>query len=75
MGVNPKINNMQPGYLAARHELVLVSDAGLAMREDTLADMVAHMTPSVGIVHQMPFTCDRKGWPAVLEKVGVGGSV
>lgn len=73
VGVNPKINNMQPGYLAAKHELVLVSDSGLLMKEDTLTDMVAHMTPDVGIVHQMPFTCDRKGWPAILEKVSVVG--
>nr|XP_027219244.1 ceramide glucosyltransferase-like [Penaeus vannamei] len=74
VGVNPKINNMQPGYLAAKHELVLVSDSGLLMKEDTLTDMVAHMTPDVGIVHQMPFTCDRKGWPAILEKVYFGTS-
>lgn len=72
VGVNPKINNMQPGYLAAKHELLLVSDSGLLMKEDTLTDMVAHMTPDVGIVHQMPFTCDRKGWPAILEKVYFG---
>lgn len=72
VGVNPKINNMQPGYLAAKHELLLVSDSGVMMKEDTLSDMVAHMTPDVGIVHQMPFCCDRKGWPAILEKVYFG---
>ena len=62
---------MQPGYLAAKHELLLVSDSGVMMKEDTLSDMVAHMTPDVGIVHQMPFCCDRKGWLAILEKVSV----
>ncbi|XP_042214779.1 ceramide glucosyltransferase-like isoform X1 [Homarus americanus] len=72
VGVNPKINNMQPGYQAAKHELLMVSDSSLLMKEDTLTDMVAHMTPDVGIVHQMPFTCDRKGWPAILEKVYFG---
>ncbi|XP_066985299.1 ceramide glucosyltransferase [Macrobrachium rosenbergii] len=74
VGVNPKINNMQPGYLAAKHELILISDSGLMMKEDTLTDMVDHMTADVGIVHQMPFTCDRKGWPAILEKVFFGTS-
>ena len=41
----------------------------LTVREDTLSDMVAHMTESVGLVHQMPFSCDRSGLPATLEKV------
>lgn len=29
MGVNPKINNMHPGYEAAKHELVMISDSGI----------------------------------------------
>ena len=41
----------------------------LTVRTDTLSDMVAHMTDSVGLVHQMPFSCDRTGLPATLEKV------
>ena len=72
--MNPKINNMQPGYKAAKYELVLVSDSGLLMKEDTLTDMVSYMTEDVGIVHQLPYTCDRKGWPATLEKVS-GNSI
>ena len=39
------------------------------VKEDTLLDMVNHMEDDVGLVHQMPFTCDREGFPATLEKV------
>ena len=39
------------------------------MKDDTLVDMVDHMTDDVGLIHQMPFVCDRPGFPATLEKV------
>lgn len=98
VGVNPKINNMQPGYDAAKYELVMISDSGIRskwklntrhnycievdlngiqlmvrifsiVKEDTLLDMVEYMTSKVGLVHQVPFTCDREGFAATFEKV------
>ncbi|XP_026320997.1 ceramide glucosyltransferase [Hyposmocoma kahamanoa] len=72
VGVNPKINNLQPGYLAAKYPLILISDAGIRMRDDTLLDMVQHMREDVAIVHQMPFAWDAEGFAAVYEKVFFG---
>ncbi|XP_015922747.1 ceramide glucosyltransferase isoform X2 [Parasteatoda tepidariorum] len=74
VGVNPKINNMNPGYEAAKYDLILVSDSGIKMKEDTLLEMVCLMTENVALVHQMPFTCDRNNFPAVMEKVYFGTS-
>lgn len=41
----------------------------LSVKEDTLLDMINHMSEKTGIVHQMPFTWDRNGFAATLEKV------
>ena len=39
---------------------------------DTLYDMYSLMTERVGLVHQMPFVCDRTGFAGSLEKVYFG---
>ena len=39
------------------------------MKDDTLLDIVDHLKEDYGLVHQMPFVCDREGFPATLEKV------
>lgn len=72
VGVNPKINNMAQGYEAAKHNLVLISDSGLKMKEDTLTVMLSCFSETTGLVHQMPFVCDREGFSGVLEKVYFG---
>lgn len=72
VGINPKINNMVIGYEAAKYDLIMISDSGIKMREDTLIDMAMHMTNKVGLVHQMPYICNRKGFASNLEKVYFG---
>ncbi|CAF1018248.1 unnamed protein product [Adineta steineri] len=69
---NPKIFNMLSAYEKAQYPLFLISDSGLMMREDTLYDMALCMMDDVGLVHQMPFTCDRKGFAGSVEKVYFG---
>lgn len=76
---------MLPAYRAASYDLILVSDSGikskilrtvrsnynllLSVKEDTLTDMVTAMKDDIGLVHQMPYTCDGAGLPSTLEKV------
>ncbi|ELU13212.1 hypothetical protein CAPTEDRAFT_1728 [Capitella teleta] len=73
IGMNPKINNMITVYGAASHDLILISDSGLRMKQDTLSDMVQSLTASchVGLVRQIPFVCNRNGFAGILEKVGL----
>ncbi|KAF7287009.1 ceramide glucosyltransferase [Rhynchophorus ferrugineus] len=72
VGVNPKINNMHNAYQESVYDFILISDSGIRMKEDTLQDMVNHMSERTGIVHQMPFTCDRNGFAATYEKIYFG---
>lgn len=72
IGVNPKINNMITGYEAAKHDLIMISDSGLKMSEDTLTDMVLTLMEKVGLVHQMPYICTRKGFASHAEKLYFG---
>ncbi|KAH8405593.1 hypothetical protein KR215_003802, partial [Drosophila sulfurigaster] len=72
VGVNPKINNIHPGYMAAKYDFVMISDSGIKMKDDTLLDMVQNMSERHALVHQMPFTCDRDGFAATFEKVFFG---
>lgn len=72
VGVNPKINNMQQGYQEANYNLIMISDSSLRMKEETLADMAQLMEDDVGIVHQLPFTADKEGFAAALEKIYFG---
>lgn len=69
VGINPKINNMAIGYEASKYDLIMISDSGIKMKEDTLLDMAVFMTSKVGLVHQMPYVCTRKGIASSLEKV------
>jgi cellulose synthase/poly-beta-1,6-N-acetylglucosamine synthase-like glycosyltransferase len=66
---NPKIFNMLTAYDKAQYPFILISDSGLMMHEDTLYDMAKCMDDNVGLVHQMPFTCDREGFAGSVEKV------
>ena len=75
VGINPKINNMYPGYASSKYELILISDSRIRMKKDTLTDMVSCMAENTGLVHQMPFTYNETGiFSATLERIHFGTS-
>ncbi|WAR02775.1 CEGTB-like protein [Mya arenaria] len=71
-GPNGKVNNMMKAYQASRYHLVNISDSSIQAPPDNLYDMVGHMTADTGVVLQMPFCCDRKGFAGIYEKVFFG---
>lgn len=61
--------------LGIRYFLLIWEESKLSfvlVKEDTLLDMVNHMTDKTALVHQMPFTSDRNGFAANLEKIYFG---
>lgn len=53
-GLNPKVRNLIPGYRRSRHELILISDANVAVSPGYLAEAVSHLRdPRVGLVSHL----------------------
>ncbi|XP_029470444.1 ceramide glucosyltransferase isoform X2 [Rhinatrema bivittatum] len=74
VGINPKINNLMPGYEVAKYDLIWICDSGIRVKSDTLTDMANQMTDKVGLVHGLPYVADRQGFAATLEQVYFGTS-
>ncbi|KAI4790604.1 hypothetical protein KUCAC02_034522, partial [Chaenocephalus aceratus] len=74
VGINPKINNLMPGYEGAKYGLVWICDSGIRVKPDSLTDMTNQMTEKVGLVHGLPYVADRQGFAATLEQVYFGTS-
>ncbi|EDO33721.1 predicted protein, partial [Nematostella vectensis] len=74
VGVNPKINNMNQGYKAARYDYLWICDSGIMVHPNTLREMVSHMSSGVGMVHQIPFIvcASSASFAACVDKVYFG---
>ncbi|EDV22351.1 Ceramide glucosyltransferase [Trichoplax sp. H2] len=72
--LNPKINNLLPGYAAAQYDLLWITDSNIKVTPNTLTDMVARMTENVGMVHQLPYTTHIDSLAGYLDKIHFGGA-
>jgi ceramide glucosyltransferase len=53
-GLNPKVNNMLPGYAAAKYPFLLISDSNVAPSPGYLREAVSHFRdPEVGLVSHL----------------------
>jgi ceramide glucosyltransferase len=53
-GLNPKVNNMIPGYEKTRYPFVLISDSNVLVRPGYLKEAIAHFRdPEVGLVNHL----------------------
>jgi ceramide glucosyltransferase len=67
-GVNPKINNLIPGFRVSRHPFVLVSDSNVRVRPDYLREAVSHFEkPGVGMVNHLVRGTGARAFGARLE--------
>jgi ceramide glucosyltransferase len=56
VGINPKVNNMIPGYNRSKYDLIMISDDKMLIQPDALQEMVNKISSdtSIGIVAQIP---------------------
>lgn len=47
VGVNPKINNLHPGYEGAKYELVMISDSSVRCKESIFGEKNCKLTFAV----------------------------
>lgn len=69
-GLNPKVNNLVPGYRRARYEQVLISDSNVLVDKSYLREIVQHMKdPAVGLVSNLIRGVGGRSLGAVLENL------
>uniref|UniRef100_H2YPF1 ceramide glucosyltransferase n=1 Tax=Ciona savignyi TaxID=51511 RepID=H2YPF1_CIOSA len=74
IGVNPKINNLMPGYNIMKYNLFWICDSGIRVLPLTLRDLVSKMKDKVALVHAVPYTSNRKGFASSIEKVNLSST-
>jgi ceramide glucosyltransferase len=67
VSANPKVNNLAKSEQAARHPLLLMCDANIAVQSDMLRSMVALLRPEVGLVSTVPIAVRPGNFIGELE--------
>lgn len=67
ISANPKLNNLAKGWLAARHDWIVMADSNLLLPPDYLATLFARWTPGTGLVSSPPSGVRPDGFWGELE--------
>jgi ceramide glucosyltransferase len=73
LSANPKVNNLAKGEAAARHGLVMMCDANVALAPNTIARLVPLLAPGVGLVQTIPVALDPEDFVGELEAAMFNG--
>jgi ceramide glucosyltransferase len=71
---NPKLNNLQKGWLVARGDWVAMADANLLLPPDYLWHLLAEVRPDVALVTSPPIGIRAEGAWATLECAFLNGN-
>jgi ceramide glucosyltransferase len=75
-GLNPKVNNLIPAYLIAKHSFILISDSNVMARKNYLAETIQEMRdPDVGLVSNLIRGMGGQSVGAVFENLHLNSFV
>ncbi len=64
---SPKLNNLWPAILEARHDLILTKDCNIRLAPGQLENLVHHHERGVGLVSTITITTDPRSFSAWIE--------
>lgn len=64
---NPKLNNLMKGWVAAKHEWIVLADSNVLMPADYLDQMWSRWSKDTGLVCSPPVGCLARGFWAEVE--------
>ncbi|MEA3534686.1 glycosyltransferase [Rhizobium sp. CC-YZS058] len=67
ISANPKLNNCVKGWLAARHDWVILADSNVLMPQDYIRHLMAAWRPNTGLVCSTPIGARPHGFWAEVE--------
>ncbi|PIC22056.1 hypothetical protein B9Z55_026669 [Caenorhabditis nigoni] len=69
IGFNPKINNMNPAYMAAKYPLIMISDSSIFTRTDEILDLAKRIMSEEKLGYIAWIALD---WAIVLSRSSLG---